>query len=868
MTISALPEQRGSEEARAPAQRGLTPRSFVITLFALLVLAIWVEYQERYLFGGPLVENAPPNGVVSILLALLALGALLARFRRSLRLTVAELVVIYAALLVAAPLMTQGLWTRLFALITTVPHYQDFTSYESLPSVLWPHGDNLVPGRFNGQLNGFIPSDAAAVGWETLHWRGRPWRCPVISAPDGSVAALSYTLPRAARGREPLISGEPFLFSCLVRTDAFVSDSSFFATLSVDGGPPRTILTSTMKTAPSLSLPAGLTRVGISPVAIPAHLRDRLTLTIGLRGGGRLTLQDVQLLNVVAVEGAYTGTHLVREGRWRTLGAHERDFTARKPDALWSVAGLRYLFTGFIPVAQWVTPLLAWSALIAALFLGFMGLNVLMRKQWVHYERLTFPLNTLPRALLTETATAVTSIWRSPFCWAGFAVALLLAVWKGLHFYFPTVPSLPIGDVWAPVSLHTYVAHPLWKAFLQQVAITLPLTLLAIALLVETDVLFSVWACYLLFQLWHVAGKVGNFSRYPGYPWAPQQHIGSFLGYGLLALFVARKHLWHLLRHLAGREAMDARDELVSYRAAAGFVLLSLMLLIGWGIWTGMGWLASLLFFGWMLTCGFAASKIRAEAGMPFGYWMPYYGMFFVSAMGGFAVFGTTGMLVASLAAGFMCVAVFLFIAPAQVEMLELGRQLNVRLHDIGAGLWIGLLGGIFIGGFAFLCWTYGKGADNFAFSWPYQQNWYLNSYRQGEAAADRAFVAGTLGQDPQTRPLDIVSNPDAKGIAVGLGITGALATLRHLFVWFPLHPLGYVLAASSFSFYVWFTCFVAWAIRAVVQRLGGAHTMRKALLPFAIGMFLACVASVVLFELIGLVLGATGPNQVYNKMP
>ena len=37
-----------------------------------------------------------------------------------------------------------------------------------------------------------------------------------------------------------------------------------------------------------------------------------------------------------------------------------------------------------------------------------------------------------------------------------------------------------------------------------------------------------------------------------------------------------------------------------------------------------------------------------------------------------------------------------LLIAPVQVEMLEMGRHFNIRRRDVGAGLSLGLLGGLF----------------------------------------------------------------------------------------------------------------------------------------------------------------------------
>jgi len=98
--------------------------------------------------------------------------------------------------------------------------------------------------------------------------------------------------------------------------------------------------------------------------------------------------------------------------------------------------------------------------------------------------------------------------------------------------------------------------------------------------------------------------------------------------------------------------------------------------------------------------------------------------------------------------------------------MIELGRSFQVRPRDVGAGLTLGLLGGLFIGGFVVLCWVYGFSANNLKTSWPYEQNWYFNYYRTAELNADRGFEAGTLGQTPETQPLNFLHNPTPRAWA------------------------------------------------------------------------------------------------------
>jgi hypothetical protein len=855
----------------------LTLRAFVILIFAMLLMGVWIEYEECFNSGGPLAENAPPNSAVGVVLLLLIISAVLYRFRHNLRLGTAELVVIYTALLVAAPLMTQGMWHRFFGLTAILTHEQDFKTYRSLPEMLWPHGNNLLPnGQFRQGLEGYTHTGGGTLAWKRLRWsnRDRSWDTPVLSntaATDAS--AITIDLPRDVNGHVQLRPGEFFLFSALVKAEGLQPSSNYFVKMRADNGRWSNVLLGGGATTPTLADKDGFQLVGACPVRIPTSLSKTLTLTVGLNGPGTLAVQDLHFFNVRATEGAYLGLKVARESTYRQLGEHERDFTLEKPDNMFSLAGLRYLVTGFIPLDQWLRPALAWSILIGALFMGFLGFNVLMRKQWVENERFTFPLNLVPKMLFLgehdDLTGQVKSLFHNKLMWIGFAVALVYAILKGVNHYIPQVPCFNLSDQWGAPRLDSYFTNPIIKAYLTNVNLSLVLCLFSIMLLVEKDLLFSIWAGFLLFQFMYMFGKLFNFSRFEGYPWEWTQAIGSFITFALLAIFAGRRHLADAIKSALGR-LKDAEDgkELFSYRTALLLIFLSLGIIIAWGMWTNMGWLAALLYFGFILVCGFSASKIRAECGAPFGYWMPYFGMSFVSALGGFAVFGSTGMLVATIASGFMCVSCFLFIAPVQVEMMELGRACNVRPRDITWGLVLGLLGGLFVGGFVLLVWVYGFGADNLRYSWPYGQGWYFNNFRGLEMAADKAVATGSSLISKANQPLNVIYNVDAKGIGIGAVVTLILAGLRSTFMWFPLHPIGYVLATTFFARTMWFSAFLAWLTRSLVLRIGGAHSIRKGLVPVSVGLFLGCIVSIFLFDVVSMFLQAHGVTDVYNGWP
>lgn len=874
------PKQTPSPTNRADEpRRGLTFRSFMVCIFALLLMGMWIEYQVCFMAGGPLAENSPPNGAISVLLIVVSISALLYAMRKKFGLVTAELVVIYTALLIAAPLMTQGLWHRIFGLIAALPHEADFKSYESLPKELWPHGDNLViNGQFKRKEEGFAVK-GGALAWEPVTWKGQKYDAPVLdngSKTDGRFA-LSFSIDRREGDKEILVPGESYLFSCLVNATDFQSTSYYYVTVRADDGRENRIIISSSATKPSLANPSGLTRIGQCPLIIPTELKDKLTITIGLNGPGKLMVEDVEFFNSEAIEGAYTGVNVISASKYKTLRDNERNFTIIKPDNMFSLAGLGYLLRGFIPLRQWVWPMFAWAALLSALFMGFLGFNVIMRKQWLEYERLTFPMNIFPRQFFGEasedTGGILKSLFSNKIIWLGFAVCLPLVLLKGLHFYFPGIPTPGLDMMENPTtSLATYAANPQLKAYLTNFMVCLLFSLFSIALLMETDILFSIWVCFALFQFMNLFGSAFNWTRFQGYPYEYQQAVGAFIAFAVLALIAARRHLGNVFRHLVGRIKLDDSQEIVSYRTAFLMIIAAFLGLAIWGFYTKMGVLAALLFFGWILVVGLSASKLRAEAGMPWGYWSPYFGMFFISALGGFAIFKSSGVLVASIASGFMCVACFFFIAPAQVEMMELGRHFKIRPKDIGAGLWIGLLGGLLIGGFVLMCWKYGFGIDNLTYSWPYKQNWYFNTFRAQEAAVDQLVQNTAAGKPlaviPANQPLNFIMNVDAKGVGIGFVVTFILAFLRNTFMWFPLHPLGYVVATSHFARMFWFTAFVAWLVRVVVQRIGGAHTIRRGLVPFAVGMFLACIVSIILFEALGFYLRSVGVTQIYCAWP
>jgi hypothetical protein len=74
--------------------------------------------------------------------------------------------------------------------------------------------------------------------------------------------------------------------------------------------------------------------------------------------------------------------------------------------------------------------------------------------------------------------------------------------------------------------------------------------------------------------------------------------------------------------------------------------------------------------------------------------------------------------------------------------------------------------------------------------------------------------------------------------VGVGFLATLALAGLRLRLPWWPLHPIGFVVANTWTMQWIWMPLLIGWAAKALVLRYGGMRAYR-ALLPFFYGLIL-----------------------------
>jgi len=105
-------------------------------------------------------------------------------------------------------------------------------------------------------------------------------------------------------------------------------------------------------------------------------------------------------------------------------------------------------------------------------------------------------------------------------------------------------------------------------------------------------------------------------------------------------------------------------------------------------------------------------------------------------------------------------------------------------------------------------------------------------AYKHGGVNLNGWFFAGS----PQTAYDNAVRHIEPAqvywpgiGFFFGGGVVMALMMWARLRVpWWPVHPIGFPIGANAMMNYVWFSVFLAWAIKRVVLRYAGAAAYRR----------------------------------------
>jgi len=481
---------------------------------------------------------------------------------------------------------------------------------------------------------------------------------------------------------------------------------------------------------------------------------------------------------------------------------------------------------GPVPWAQWAAPIAHWTLFIALLWATALCLTVLVRRPWVEDERLAFPLLYLPLDMTEGSAAAQPdhpTFFRDPIMWIGFLLAVAFNVVNIVNSLNPGVPapgrSFNIGQL--------FTERP-WSA-LQPLTLDYRPEILGLGYMVSLEVAFSVWVFALAQRLANVVA-VGGGADIAGFPFAQEQGAGAYLLMAALLLWRARRQIGGALRALLGRAApvQSVGDPCAPRWALVGLVA-GMIAVVAWCRAAGMNALAAAAYLVVLLGFALTYFRIRAETGTPSTWLFPFYQarklpVYLLGAERWLTIGGPATMTVWAML--FFLSRGFLFSSTAYaLEGYRAADELRARARDWAlAGLLAVVLG-------LLMAW------------WMHLDTYYEfggNVVESGGISGGPRTALAIREYQEMASSIVRPTGPDRqRSIASGMGalIAGVLVLLRTRFLRFPLHPLGYAMAAA-YSGQIWGGFFAIWLVKGAILRFGGVRTYKR-LTPASIGLAL-----------------------------
>lgn len=493
-----------------------------------------------------------------------------------------------------------------------------------------------------------------------------------------------------------------------------------------------------------------------------------------------------------------------------------------------------------VPWGVWLLPLFAWSVLIAFLYTMLGCLAVMLRLQWSRREALAFPLLKVPLAMTEDMEApqplgSVGKLFSNPLFWIGAGVAIFIQLLRGLHLYFPTVPDFPREIPTWPLQ----AGNPPWDQIGWTPIFFYPLAI-AITYLLTAEIGFSLWAFAWFIKLQYIGAYYMGMPQetLPKMPtismpaFVEYQRIGAFLTYSVLVLWTGREHFGHIARRAFGRAKprLEERDEALSYPLAFWGFWVSLAVLIMWSVAAGIRFDVALLMWVFYLITAIALTRVVVEGGFLFiEHGLRSLGIFdqlFGSGQG--AYLNANSIVPGS----FLHHAVMYdprgFLLPSFVQSFKLAQDRKIRLKPlmalIASCVTITLAMGIVM--------RVKLGYDHGGLS--------LNANEATNGPQDIARNSSELIVGGFYRHWS-----NWMWLAVGCAITFGLMFMRSRFMWFTLHPIGYLMTLTWSIDQLWSSIFIGWACKILITKYGGSSGYRAAI-PLFLGLGLGDVVSIV----------------------
>jgi len=471
-----------------------------------------------------------------------------------------------------------------------------------------------------------------------------------------------------------------------------------------------------------------------------------------------------------------------------------------------------------LPWGVWWVPLAAWSAYTFLLYGLVLALAVLFHRQWADGEKLSYPLVALPLEMTRgwEHPLARGGFYANPLMWIGFLVAVILQTQAGLKFYFPSVPGFKLSYDFSPLfregPLRAVggVGGDLWPC------------VIGITVLLRSEVSFSMWFFFWFNRLERIVAYLlgmrvyGEMTTWGEPSWLGNQTVGAYTAYTLMAFWTARKHLADLWQSSWRGDRHPGLP--ITYRSAfllLGFCVTGILLWCssaGLSLWVAASQIAVYTILAVALT------KVVAESGMLFVQ-ATYSWLETMTNLLGTPALGPRQLTVGMFIERSFMTDLRAFIMPSFSQSFKIADLARLDQRKLLAAIIPAIVLASAISCYMNLRLLHTYGAVNCN---PWMPKW---------AGLGGFGILGNLLRKPHPASAVAIGSIIAGGL-----FTGWLVKMRQRFVWFPFHPVGFIMMQTYPMKRLWFSTFIGWLLKTALLKYGSVRGLIIGL-PFFLGL-------------------------------
>lgn len=492
-----------------------------------------------------------------------------------------------------------------------------------------------------------------------------------------------------------------------------------------------------------------------------------------------------------------------------------------------------------LPWQQWTVPLLAWSALAGAMYLTMFCLGSIIRKQWIEKENLVFPLVELPLEMVLTQRRSITTeeFLRSRGVWIGFAIPFIIHNLQALRLYIPAIPEVRLQNIPLFESLN---AIP-WRQLTSRVYVYF--SVIGFAYFLTTEVSLSLWVFWWFGRLQHVVadaiGRNPQLTRLDD-----NQYQGAFLAIVFYGMWVARGHLrelWDQVRAGGAERRPDRRPEALSPRVEFAGLLAGSAAIVLWLTVAGMTVpyaLATLVIF--LVIC-WGMARLVVESGIMFAKATQMRPSLVLEALVGASSVPAPTQTVLNFVEYVFMYDLKSFMMPQIMHAHKMADEAKMDRRHLYLVMALAVVVSVVVAYWASLEVAYTKGALA-------MHPWFFISGPRANAERLKTLILSPERWDPSR----------ALAMLAGGAFTYVMIKLRQQFVWFPVHPIGYVVGNGFEASRMWFPFLVGWLAKSLVGRYGSVQMYRSLRAPF-LGLVLGEYSAAGLWLVIDAIVGRTG---------